>query len=375
MFICNSPPLESASAMGTHRIHSQGNTIYYLCPFMYLEKNLNELFAFLQTPKKIALVAHSRPDGDAIGSCLALKFFLEKRGHTAEVLAPDEFPDFLNWMTGSDKVFIRQKNPKTCFAILAASDLICCLDFNALKRIDQLGEDIAKLHNKKLLMIDHHRDPDDFTDFTFWSVEASSTCELVYDLIQRMDGDDLIDSDMAAIIYAGIAMDTGIFQYSNTSAKVHGVAARLMEKGINVEKIHNDVYNQYGENRMRFIGYLLKDKMTLLPEFRTAYMSITMAEAEIYKLNSGDKEGIVNLPLAMKDVDIAILFTEDKDRIKISFRSKGSINVDQLAREYFNGGGHKNASGGATRISLEETVQLLHTALAAFLPTQTLNTI
>ncbi|HAE35357.1 MAG TPA: DHH family phosphoesterase [Bacteroidetes bacterium] len=340
---------------------------HYLYPPMRLEKNLPELFEFLSTPRNIALVAHTRPDGDAIGSCLALKFFLEKRGHTAEVIAPDDFPDFLNWMKGSDKVFIRQKNPKTCFAILANSDLIGFLDFNALKRIESLGEDIAKIRGKKWLMVDHHRDPDDFTDFTFWSDEASSTCELVYDLIRMMDGDADIDTDMAAIIYAGMAMDTGVFQYSNTTARVHEIAANLMHKGIHVEEIHNNVYNQYGENRLRFIGYMLKDKMQILPEYRTAFMTISMKEAEEYKLSSGDKEGIVNLPLAMKDVDIAVLFTEDKDRIKISFRSKGDINVDRLAREYFNGGGHKNASGGSTRVSLEETVQILHTALAAFL--------
>jgi phosphoesterase RecJ-like protein len=193
----------------------------------------------------------------------------------------------------------------------------------------------------------------------------------VYELIQLMDGDNLIDTDMAAMLYAGMAMDTGVFQHSNTTVRVHDIAARLMEKGIHIEQIHNDVYNQYGENRLRFIGYLLKEKLTLLPEYRTAYMCITMEEAESYRLNSGDKEGIVNLPLAMKDVDISILFTEDKDRIKISFRSKGDINVDQLARQYFNGGGHRNASGGATRVSLDETVQILHTALATFITTQT----
>lgn len=336
---------------------------------MRKEKKLEELLTWWEKPRKIALIAHSRPDGDAIGSCLALKFFLEKKGHTADVIAPDGFPDFLNWMKGSDQVFLHQKNPKTCFAIMANADLICCLDFNALKRIETLADDIAKLHGKRFLMIDHHRDPDDFADYIFWSDEASSTCELVFDLIQRMDGDDLIDTDMAALLYAGMAMDTGVFQYSNTSAKVHEVAAALMSKGIHIEQIHNDVYNQYGENRLRFIGYLLSDKLTVLPAYRTAYMTITMKEAETYQLSTGDKEGIVNLPLAMKDVDIAILFTEDTDRIKISFRSKGDINVDQLARTYFNGGGHRNASGGSTRVSLEETVQILHTALSTFLTT------
>lgn len=339
----------------------------YLCSPMYTEKKLEELFSFLKTPRKIALLAHSRPDGDAIGSCLALKHVLEKKGHTANVIAPDEFPDFLDWMPGSEQVFIRQKKAKTCFAILAQSDLIACLDFNALKRIDALGEDVTKIRNSKLLMIDHHRDPDDFADFVLWSDEASSTCELVYTFLGMMGELDLVDSDIAALIYAGMAMDTGVFQYSNTSAKVHRIAADLIDKGIDVGEIHNLVYNQYGENRLRFIGYLLKEKLTLLEEERTAYMSITMKEAETYKLNTGDKEGIVNLPLAMKDVDISVLFTEDNDKIKISFRSKGDINVDQLARRWFNGGGHRNAAGGSTRISLAETERLLQDSLPEFL--------
>ncbi|MBC8047664.1 MAG: bifunctional oligoribonuclease/PAP phosphatase NrnA [Fimbriimonadaceae bacterium] len=328
---------------------------------------LKQLFTELQTPKRIVLIAHSRPDGDAIGSCLALKYYFEKKGHTADVIAPDEFPDFLNWMKDSDKIYIYLKKSKTCFAILTQANYIFCCDFNALKRIEQIGDDILKMHRAKIVMIDHHRDPEHFADYELWDHDASSTCELVYDFILQAGDKSLLDTDIASNIYAGIAMDTGVFQYSNTSAKVHAIAGALMEYGINIEQIHNDVYNQYGENRMRFIGYLLSEKLEILNEYKAAFMTITMKEAEEYKLSVGDKEGIVNLPLAMRDVQMAVLFTEDKDKIKISFRSKGEIRVDTFAKQYFNGGGHKNAAGGSTRSSLPDTIELLKKALPEFL--------
>lgn len=329
--------------------------------------HLNPLFEYLSRPRRIALLTHVRPDGDAIGSALAMKMYLEKKGHTANVIAPDDFPDFLDWMPGSEKVYNHQRNRKTCFAILTQSDCIFFLDFNAIKRIEALGEDVLKLNQPFVgVMIDHHREPDDFTKYKLWDDKASSTAELVYTFIQMAGDDHLIDKDMAACMYAGIALDTGIFQYSNTTPKVHDIAGKLMAFGLQVDRIHNDLYNQYGENRMRFVGYLLSQKMQILPEYRTAFMSISMAEAEQYKLSIGDKEGIVNLPLAMKAVDISILFTEDKGKIKISFRSKGDVNVEMLARIYFSGGGHKNASGGSSRLSLEETERSLLTILPEF---------
>lgn len=328
---------------------------------------LKELFQELQTPKRIVLVAHARPDGDAIGSCLALKLYFEKKNHTVDVIAPDEFPDFLNWMKDSDKIHIYLKKSKTCFAILTRADFIFCCDFNALKRIEKLGEDILKMHRAKLVMIDHHRDPVHFAHYEMWDYNASSTCELVYKFILAADDESLIDVDIASNIYAGIAMDTGVFQYSNTTAEVHEIAGKLITRNIDIESIHNNVYNQYGENRLRFIGYLLSEKMEILEEQHAAIMSISMKDAEKYKLNVGDKEGIVNLPLAMKLVNIAVLFTEDKDKIKISFRSKGAVRVDLLAKEYFNGGGHKNAAGGSTKISLDDTINYFKNVLTEFL--------
>lgn len=328
---------------------------------------LQALFDYLKEPRRISLLTHVRPDGDAIGSALAMQRYLTKKGHTANVIAPDDFPDFLDWMPGSESVYIHQKQRKTCFAILTQSDCIFFLDFNALKRIEALGEDVQKLHRPYVgVMIDHHREPDNFTQYKLWDDGASSTAELVYTFIHMAGDAALIDKDMAACMYAGIALDTGIFQYSNTTPKVHAIAGDLMSFGLQVDRIHNALYNQYGENRMRFIGYLLSQKLQIINEYKTAYMSITMKEAEEYKLSIGDKEGIVNLPLAMKDVDISILFTEDKDKIKISFRSKEDVNVELLARTYFNGGGHKNASGGSTRMPLAETEQYLHKVLPEF---------
>jgi phosphoesterase RecJ-like protein len=334
-------------------------------------KDLKELFEYLKQPRRIVLIPHERPDGDAIGSALAMKMYLQKTGHVADVIAPDDFPDFLNWMSGSDTVFIHQKKSKTCFAVLAKADCIFFLDFTAMKRIESLGEDIKKLNHPFVsVMIDHHREPEFFTDYVLWNDNASSTAELVYEFIGLANGLEYMDEKIASCIYGGMAMDTGIFQYSNTTAKVHLVAAALMEFGINIEEIHNNVYNQYGENRMRFIGYLLSEKMVVLPENKTAYMSISMQEAERYKLNNGDKEGIVNLPLAMKNVEISVLFTEDKGKIKISFRSKGDMNIEVLARNSFNGGGHKNASGGSSKESLKDTIKRFVSLLPEYLNSQ-----
>jgi len=330
-------------------------------------KDIGLLITYLQQPRRIVLLTHVRPDGDAVGSALALKLYFEKKGHNADVIVPDDFPDFLNWMSQSDKCFNHQKNPKTCFAVLTRADCIFFLDFNAIKRIEALGEDVKKLNKPYVsVMIDHHREPDHFADYELWNDQASSTAELVFDFIHMANDGALIDTEMAACIYAGMALDTGIFQFSNTTSRVHEIAATLMAKGINVEQIHNAVYNQYGENRMRFVGFLLAEKMVVLPAYKAAYMSITMQEAEKYKLNNGDKEGIVNLPLAMRDVEMAVLFTEDRDKIKISFRSKGEVNVEYLARNFFNGGGHRNASGGVTRISLEDTVKQFIAVLPEF---------
>lgn len=330
-------------------------------------KDLGLLFTYLQQPRRIVLLTHVRPDGDAVGSALALKLYFEQKGHIADVIVPDDFPDFLNWMPQSEKAFNHQKNPKTCFAVLTRADIIFFLDFNALKRIEALGEDVKKLNRPFVsVMIDHHREPDHFTDYELWNDKASSTAELVYDFIHQAGDSNLINKDMAACIYAGMALDTGIFQFSNTTARGHEIAAQLIVTGINVEQIHNAVYNQYGENRMRFVGFLLSEKMVIVPEYKAAYMSITMQEAEKYKLNNGDKEGIVNLPLAMRDVDMAVLFTEDKDKIKISFRSKADVNVEFLARNFFNGGGHRNASGGSSRLPLEETIQRFIAVLPEF---------
>ncbi|MBC8172408.1 MAG: DHH family phosphoesterase [Chitinophagales bacterium] len=328
---------------------------------------LKDLFAELSSPRRISLIAHARPDGDAIGSCLALKYYFEKKGHHADVIVPDEFPDFLNWMKDSDKIYNHQKKTKTCFAILTKADYIFCCDFNALKRIEALGEDIKKMHRATLVMIDHHRDPEHFAKYELWDHHASSTCELVYDFILQAGDESIIDADIATNIYAGIAMDTGVFQYSNTSSRVHAIAGALMDYGINIESIHNNVYNQYGENRLRFIGYLLSEKLEIIPDCQAALMSISMKDAEKFKLNTGDKEGIVNLPLTMRDVNIAVLFTEDKDKVKISFRSKGDISVDLLAKKYFHGGGHKNAAGGSAKMTLTETEMYFKNVVPAFL--------
>lgn len=330
-------------------------------------EHLQPLYALLKTPKRIVLLAHPHPDADAMGACLSLKLYLERTGHIADVIVPDDFPHFLDWMTAADKTWVYQKKAKTCFAILSQSDIIFCCDFNALSRIDKLGEEVVKMRQALLVMIDHHRDADHFANYELWDPAASSTCELIYKFIEGAGHEALIDAEMGSMIYAGIAMDTGIFQYSSTTPGVHILAANLMRKGVQIETVHNNLYHQYKENRLRFIGYLLSQKLEVLENERTAIMSITMQEAEDFKLGTGDKEGIVNMPLTLKQIQLSILLTEDKDKIKISFRSKGNVDVNAFANAYFNGGGHKNASGGYYTKNLEDTVGYLKEILPGFI--------
>ncbi|MEZ5013878.1 MAG: DHH family phosphoesterase [Chitinophagales bacterium] len=329
---------------------------------------LQELFTYLETPKNIVLITHVRPDGDAVGSSLALQHYLSGFGHTVQSIVPDDIPSFLQWMPGAASLYNHQRNPKTCFAVLTKADCIFFLDFNALKRVEAIATDIAKLRNKTVtVMIDHHREPDFFTDYMLWDAEASSTAELIYRFIHLHGHPEKMTLEAAQCIYTGMVTDTGVFQYSNTTPAVHTIAADLMSRGVDAESIHNAVYNQFGENRLRFVGYLLSEKMVVLAEQRAAYMSISIQEAERFSLSTGDKEGIVNLPLSMKEVDIAVLFTEDKDRIKISFRSKSHVNVEGLARNFFKGGGHINAAGGSTRQNLADTIAYFEKVLPEYL--------
>ncbi len=319
-------------------------------------KGISPLKKILAKPKRIAIVTHWSPDGDAMGSSLGLWNYLKKTGHDATVIVPNEYPEFLHWMFGHKQVVDAMKKKKKAESILKNAELIFCLDFNELKRINSLGEVISKLSVPKVL-IDHHPNPSEFADYVLHKVEASSTAELIYEFIVAMGGAKKIDRDIANCLYAGIMTDTGSFRFPSTSVKTHRIIAHLMEAGAENSLNHNRVYDDNSENRLRLLGYALSEKLIVLPEFHTAFFTLTNEEHDRFHFQRGDTEGLVNYALTIRGIKFAAFFAERDGKVKCSFRSKGSFDVNLFARNGFNGGGHKNAAGGLLEIPLEEVVK------------------
>jgi phosphoesterase RecJ-like protein len=335
--------------------------------FHPLAKKTTELKKLLSKSKKIAIVTHWSPDGDAIGSSLGLWNFLKKKGHNATVIVPNEYPDFLNWMYGQKQVVDATKNKKKAEQTLKNAELIFCLDFNDLKRINVLGEIIEKLPAPKVL-IDHHPNPSAFADYALHKVEASSTAELIYDFIVEMKGEKLIDKHIANCLYTGIMTDTGSFRFPSTTMKTHLVIAKLMQAGAENSLNHNRIYDDNSESRLRLLGYALSEKLQVLPEFHTAFFTLNDEEHDRFHYKKGDTEGLVNYALTIRGIVFAAFFSERDGKVKCSFRSKGNFDVNQFARTGFNGGGHKNAAGGMLEIPLEEVVKKFKSMLPASLP-------
>jgi len=316
--------------------------------------------------RSILVTSHHNPDGDAIGSVLALAGLLSKMGKEAIAMVPNDYPAFLKWMPGSNEVIIFRLNEEKAKDIISRSDLIFCLDYNALNRIDVIEKALRKAGGKKIL-IDHHPDPV-LTDFDFYLsvIQTSSTSELLYRFIEGCSWLDRIDNDIATCLFVGIMTDTGSFSFSCNYADTFQITASLLRTGINPEQIHRLVYDTYSENRLRLLGYCLIEKLTILPELSTAYIALSKDEIDRFHHQVGDTEGIVNYALSIENIKIAVLMTERKDRIRLSFRSKGDLSVNNIAREYFNGGGHKNAAGGDSFVSLDETIIKLKEVLVQY---------
>ncbi len=300
---------------------------------------------------------HKSPDGDAIGSSLGLHHFFQTFKAKTSVISPNSYPDFLRWMPGSSKIIDYSKDSKAATNALSRAELIVCLDFNALKRIEKLGKTVAKSKALKLL-IDHHPQPEDFADILFHSTHASSTAELIFDFIDLMGEKRRINKSIASCLYAGIMTDTGSFRFSSTTEHTHRVAAELLEKGADGAKIHQLIEDNNREVRMRLFGYSLLEKMKILREYRTGYITLTQSELKQFDYKDGDTEGFVNQPLSVKGMVFSALFTEKdgNEGIKISFRSNTDFDVNLFARKHFDGGGHLNAAGGNSRLSMDETI-------------------
>jgi phosphoesterase RecJ-like protein len=310
----------------------------------------------LATPKKIAIIPHRGPDGDAMGSTLALYHFLLKNNQHPVVVSPNEFPDFLAWMPGSETVKIYEKDKENCTKILEEAELIFTLDFNALHRVGEMEQVLEKL-TAPFIMIDHHQLPDGYATYTYSDTAFGSTCEMVYNFISFLDKKQDIDKTIATCIYTGILTDSGSFRFPKTTGTTHRIIAELIDLGVENTVIPTLLFDNSSYNRLQLLGRALQN-MKVMMDHKTSYTSLTQEELNSFHYIKGDTEGIVNYGLSIKGVVFTAIFIENKEEgiIKISFRSQGNFDVNQFARDHFQGGGHSNAAGGKSETSMEETL-------------------
>lgn len=327
-----------------------------------MKQFIHDIMPLLETPQQIVITHHYNADADALGSSLGLYHYLLLKGHKCTVISPNGMPDFLQWMPAAYKVLKYDEQRAEVSKAIEKSSLIFCLDFNQFSRTKEMGPLLETARAKKVI-IDHHLNPDKTFDYGISKPSKSSTCEMVFDFINEMGDNSLINMDIAQCLYSGVMTDTGSFKFSSTTASVHLMVADLMKKGLNPTPIHQAILDNYQENRLRFLGYVLAEKMLLFPEYHSAIIAVSREELNKYKINTGDTEGIVNYPLSIKNIIFSTFISERDNEIRMSFRSKGDFNVNIFARNYFNGGGHHNASGGRSEVSLAETIRIYKQAL------------
>lgn len=311
----------------------------------------------LATPKKIAIIPHRSPDGDAMGSTLALYHFLLKWNHQATVISPNDFPNFLAWLPGSEDILIFENNKEAATKVIQEAEVVFTLDFNALHRTGEM-ENVLNKVTVPMIMIDHHQKPDGYATYTYSDTVFGSTCEMVYNFISFLGKKEWIDKTIATCIYTGITTDSGSFRFPSTTSTTHRIVADLIDIGINNSEIHNLLFDNNSYNRLQLLGRALQN-MKVLPEHKTSYITLSQKELDEFHYEKGDTEGVVNYGLTIKGIVFAAIFIEHRDEniIKISFRSQGDFDVNQFARDHFNGGGHINAAGGKSYDSLENTVK------------------
>ena len=310
----------------------------------------------LASSQKIVIVGHKNPDGDAVGSCLGLSFFLKSLGHNTTVIMPNDFPDFLKWLPGCEEIIIFEKEVQKSTEKLATADLVFTLDFNSLDRVGDL-QNILEKSPAKFVMIDHHQQPADYAAATYSDVKMSSTSEMVFHFMDALGEAEKLSKEIAVNLYTGIMTDTGSFRFSSTSPTTHRVAAKLIEAGAESAIINQNVYDTNSPERMKLLGVALNN-LVILPEFNTAYITMTQKELDDHNFKKGDTEGFVNYALSVKGVVFAAIFIENKQEniVKISFRSKDDFSVNDFARNHYSGGGHINAAGGKSSQSLNKTI-------------------
>ncbi len=319
--------------------------------------DIKNIKLLLDSPKQIVIVPHKNPDGDAIGSTLGLYLYLLKQNHKATVIAPNDYPNFLKWMPKESDILKYDSQKNECDDLINKADLIFTLDFNALNRIGDMGAPINNSSGIKI-MIDHHQQPDSYATYMYSDVSMSSTCEMVYNFIDMLGDKDLIDADISSCLYAGIMTDTGSFRFPSTTSNTHRIAGDLIDRGASHSEIHNQISDTNSYDRMQLLGCALTN-LKVLPEFRTAYITLSQNELNKFNFKKGDTEGFVNYALSLNNIIFAAIFIEDSQNniIKISLRSKGDFSVNEFSRAHFEGGGHTNAAGGKSNFDLKTTVE------------------
>lgn len=334
---------------------------------IFKASDIDQLKSIICDNNLFVLTCHAGPDGDALGSTLGMANYLVTVGKEAVVIVPDAYPDFLAWMPGAQDVVRFDKYREKAELMIAAADVIFAMDYNALNRVDGMGELIGKSKSVKVL-VDHHLQPDNFCNLNFSYPQLSSTCEVVFRLIYAMGGYDQLTKAACECIYAGMMTDTGCFSYGPCTQDVYLIISLLMQKEINKDRIYNKVFNNYSEGRLRLMGYVLYEKLRVFPEYHAALITLSREEMARFNFNKGDSEGLVNIPLQMKGIYFSAFLREDteKDLIRVSLRSQGTFPCNKFAATYFNGGGHLNASGGQHDGTLQEAVEIFEKALGEF---------
>ncbi|MBC7743566.1 MAG: DHH family phosphoesterase [Flavobacterium sp.] len=319
--------------------------------------DFTRLKKLLNKSQNIVITTHHKPDGDAMGSSLGLYNYLVQKGHQVRVITPTDYPFFLQWLPNNPEVIIYTDNPTESKNKILNADIIFCLDFNALSRINELGEFVRQSSAIKV-MIDHHLEPEGFDDFRHWSINACATAQLVYDFIVNLMGErHLINKDVATCLYTGIMTDSGSFRFQNTTAEVHHIVADLIACGAENWKIHQMVYDNFSESRLRFLGHCLLNRLEVFTEYNAALITVNKEDLQKYHITTGDTEGVVNYALSINGIKLAALIIERPDRVKLSLRSTGEFPANEICKKYFNGGGHRNAAGGYSYENLDQTVK------------------
>ncbi len=333
--------------------------------FMFDSNTIQKISHLLADPKKIVLVSHKNPDGDTLGAAVAMYHYLKAKGHEVAAVVPNPFPAFYRWMPGIEQMHVFEGNVRFVRSLIEQADVIFGLDFNSMDRTGNLAPELQKAGAVKI-MIDHHLSPSDEFDFVFSETNTSSTGELVYEFINDLNDIESLSLNEALALYTCIMTDTGSFSFSCNRPRTYEIIADLVRRGVDAAKVHKLVYDTFSENRLRLLGFALSSRMEVWSSLHTAVIHLNKADLSRFNFQVGDTEGVVNYPLSMASINLAILMTEKDELIRLSFRSKGSFDVNQLARKFFNGGGHRNAAGGNSSLSMTGTLDRIQDVLKQY---------